>query len=357
MATSNSHPHRLSYGIWAPRYAHIGIPTFPVNGKKPLIRGYASVDTERSLTLAANEKFAAASIGMMCGPKSGITIIDIDAEGEAPLKSALQRFGNTPLIVKTHSGKHHLYYRYNGESRRIHINGEEIDMLGAGGFAVVPPSCGQHGQYKFARGGLEILRTRSTLPTICSDAIHSIDSLRNSASPVQSDQGHRDKSLFDACRNRAASVSNYEALEAFALFENSKFNPPLTNAHATQKARQIWKYKVEGKLLISGGEPQILIGRACVERFLGKAVAFQLLSFLQIHHGGQPGKQFAIGQQSVSIRLRIGVVALRKAIQTLLDEEYLVLTKQGGSRKGDASQYMLTTQPLRSPTISRSASM
>ena len=71
-------------GIFAasqPRYAAVGIPTFPVHidpdGKKPMVSNYAKFGLRGSAELV--RKFGTATgIGFMAGERSRISVVDID---------------------------------------------------------------------------------------------------------------------------------------------------------------------------------------------------------------------------------------------------------------------------------------
>ena len=71
---------------------------------------------------------------------------------------AITRHGEPLIITRTASGKHHLFYRYNGEGRRIRPwVGLEIDVLGDNGFAVAAPSKLIKGAYEIVQGHLDDL--------------------------------------------------------------------------------------------------------------------------------------------------------------------------------------------------------
>src|SRR5262245_51977607 len=148
----------MSAGVfqaYQPKYAAHGIATFPVVNKRPAVRGYPRLGLRASRELVG--KFADASgLGFMCGDRSGITVLDIDASDERVLAEALGRHGKTPIIVRTASGKWHAWYRHDGERRRIRPwKGVPIDILGTGGFVVAPPTKVAHLEYQFVEGGLD----------------------------------------------------------------------------------------------------------------------------------------------------------------------------------------------------------
>jgi len=162
----NDRPHAAS-GVFAqyqPKYAAHGIATFPVfisrQTKKPSVKGYMTIGLGRSTQLArSDQKGDADAFGFVCGnaapQHSQITILDIDT-GE--LADALTRHGASPMIVQTASGKFHIYYRANGECRKIRPwPGCEIDLLG-GGYAAASPSQAHNGTaYRPIQGSLDDL--------------------------------------------------------------------------------------------------------------------------------------------------------------------------------------------------------
>ena len=101
---------------------------------------------------------------------NGTTVVDIDTQDEAEVQSAQEKFGASPVIVRTGGDKFHIYYRHNGERRRIRpFFGHEIDLLGEGGYCVAPPSIRPGGgAYRFIKGGISDL---ATLPTIRQGAL------------------------------------------------------------------------------------------------------------------------------------------------------------------------------------------
>ena len=151
-------------GVFAehqPRYAERGIPTFPLSfedgRKKPATQSYSRVGLKGSEQLVLKFQDYDA-LAFMAGKRSRIVAVDIDApHDEDMLRDALKRHGDTPAIVQTGSGGFHLYYRYNGEDRKVRPDPTvPIDYLGSGVVAA-PPSKGSKGDYGFIRGGLDVL--------------------------------------------------------------------------------------------------------------------------------------------------------------------------------------------------------
>ena len=106
------------FAQWQPRYAEQGIATFPVRKKRPCVSGWQRIGLPASTQLAV--KFLDAdAFGFVCGPRSGITIVDIDSPDEATLTEAYKLFGKSPILWRTGSGNFAMPFRHNGEKRHI----------------------------------------------------------------------------------------------------------------------------------------------------------------------------------------------------------------------------------------------
>lgn len=149
-------PVRHRMGIFSenqPLYAECGIATFPIDGKKPAVRGY------QKISLSGSSRIVSAfgdvdAMGFNAGIGSKITVIDIDSPDEQLWLTVINRFGNTSVKVRTPAGGLHLWYRHNGERRKIRFEqGLPVDILGAG-VVVAPPSLVSKGQYQFLEGSL-----------------------------------------------------------------------------------------------------------------------------------------------------------------------------------------------------------
>jgi hypothetical protein len=95
------------FAEFQPRYAEHRIATFPVNitvrEKRPAVRHYQRAGLRASGELA--RKFPEAqAFGFVCGPRSRITVLDIDTPDDRVLADALSRHGQTPFIVLSGSG-------------------------------------------------------------------------------------------------------------------------------------------------------------------------------------------------------------------------------------------------------------
>jgi hypothetical protein len=137
-------------------YVAAGVVPLPIapDGKRPMIRHPEKFGRRAAIELLP--KFPTAALGFWCGSHNRLTVVDIDSTADVELQHALDRYGDSPVIVRTATGKAHAYYRHNGERRRIRPDrSHPIDLLGEGGLCIAPPSTRPNeAAYRFLRGGL-----------------------------------------------------------------------------------------------------------------------------------------------------------------------------------------------------------
>ena len=205
-------------GIFAkfqPRYAEQNVITFPVSpDKKPAIKNWQRVGLDGSAKLA--EKFSEVdTFGFPLGPRSGLTILDVDTKDKSVLHEAQSRYGEVPLLVET-GGGYHAYYRYSGERRHIRPWGPgiPIDVLG-NGYAVGAPSVAAKGPYKIIHGTLDDLKSLPPLHVM-------LDELRK---PIP--EGKRNQSLFRMGLEQAAHADDFDTLMDVMRTRNMDCTIPL----------------------------------------------------------------------------------------------------------------------------------
>ena len=261
-----------AFAEWQPRYAEHGVATFPVLGKKPCVTRYLQIGHGASAQLAM--KFPdSEAFGFALGARSRITVLDIDTPDERVLADALNRHGPTPVIVRSGSGHFHLWYRHNGERRRIRPDPRTpVDILG-GGFAVAPPSKATRGCYSFIQGGLDDL---DRLPALRGIEAR-LPSLPNPGR-ARIAEGRRNIELWKHCMRQARNCDDLDALIDVARTYNERFDPPLDDTEVIKVAASAWKKEKAGENWFGG-----TIDKA--DDFIGDEDAFFLLKFLRQVHG------------------------------------------------------------------------
>ena len=291
-----------------PLYAAHGIATFPLRENKlPMIRGYTKVGLRGSGELVS--KFPEApALGFLTNARNRVTALDIDTTDERVVEDAVRRHGETPLKVRTASGKYHLYFRHNEERRRIRPFGElPIDLLGAGGLIVAPPSHVNTGQYQFIEGSLDDLnrlpimrgldpdmyvRTAQPVPDlIVPDDFLPNDDPGDFISPLRGMVEHhgRNAALFrvigPTAREIHAAGGTREQLIDVARRHNAECIQPMEVQEVSAVVNSVWRMTTGGRNWF--GQHGAFMGLCEVNNMVGGGDqdAFLLLAFLRAHQG------------------------------------------------------------------------
>ena len=322
-------------------YLGAGLPCFPVDTrhKRPAVRGWQRA-TARSARAWAAKLPDADGLGVVLGERSRLVEVDVDAVGDAALGAALERFGESPVTIRTASGKSKIWYRHNGEGRRIRpIPGEEIDVLGAG-FTIAPPSWRDDlgAGYRFLTGGLADLRD---LPTIRPDALEKPQAYAGRvAETVRT--GERNTRLFRYAMTQARFCDDLEALEDVCATWAEAMPDPLAAAEVAQVARNAWGYEVRGRNFIGLRKPQVTTWDAIMDKLQDEPDAFFLLTVFRRYHDNRDA--FAIAPTAMSKagnppwhRSRIA-----RARDVLVDRGFIAEVSAPDGRRRTAGRYRLT---------------
>jgi hypothetical protein len=263
------------FSLWQPRYAERRIATFPVRkDKKPAIKNWNKIGLKGSEQLAA--KFSDHdAIGFPLGPRSDVTIMDVDIKDPTLLDDAQARYGGSPFIVET-GGGYHAYYKYGGERRHIRPWGPEvpIDVLG-GGYAVAAPSVAVKGCYEIIHGTLADLESLPPLRVM----------LHELRGPIP--RGKRNNTLFRTGLEQATYVDDYQTLLDVMRTRNMDCQQPLSDSEVISATKSVWKYQQEGRNLVGRG-CAVVISHKLIDRLIAESQdAFILLTILKRHHWGR----------------------------------------------------------------------
>jgi hypothetical protein len=242
MSLTSSSSDYKSFQHWQPEYAAHGIATIPVHPDKvPMVKRAGLFGLPGSADIARKYPDAL-GFGFMAGPRSRITVLDIDTPSETVLADALNRYGQTSIIVRSGSGNHHAWYRHNGERRHVRAEAK-IDILG-GGLVVAPPSQMAKGGYQFIQGQLDDLDRLPVMANVPEKArpLSKILGVNGAVS-----QGERNDRLFRLCLVNARSCDDLDALIDVAMTRNAEFLPPLDDPEVMRTAASAWRYQTEGR--------------------------------------------------------------------------------------------------------------
>ena len=342
----------------AEAYARLGLITFPVRGKdKPMVERWHQAGRSWWRAYRKRSNLAAANIGVLDGTPEGIVRIDIDAPSPALLAKALAEHGDSPIIVETASGKYHIWYRWNGEVRKIRPFGLDvpIDLLGAGGFGVAPPSnLPGLGSYKFIRGDLSHFHMLPTiragsLPSICyGNSTSSLEATAQEQPPItwaDVREGTRNDTLFRETLHLLKALPVVAAMDA-AKKVNAQFSPPLPEGEAMGAIRSAMDKHLNGDNW-NGGPANVVFSAPSLVLFKGDGDASLLWAFIETWHAAR-GSEFALAPEAMHSANKIEgwtPYQYRRAIRALITLGLLRQRKVGRRR---AHQY--TRVPLRAVT-------
>jgi Bifunctional DNA primase/polymerase, N-terminal/Primase C terminal 1 (PriCT-1) len=311
------------FSKYQPRYAEQNIVTFPVGpDKKPAVKHWQKIGKKGSAQLAV--KFSAFdSFGFPLGPRSGVTILDVDTKDETVLHEAQSSYGESPLVVQT-GGGYHAYYRYGGERRHIRPWGPDlpIDVLG-NGYAIGAPSVAAKGQYKIVRGTLDDLQNLPPLHAV-------LDDLRK---PIA--EGRRNDSLFRLGLEQAPHVDDFETLLDAMRSRNMECTIPISECELESAARSAWKYEQEGRNLVGRGKA-VVLSHSVFDRVASHSPdAFYLMMVLKRHHWG---RDFILANP-MAASMRWGLRRWQAARDLLVKLGIIACVHEGGMGPGDPPIY------------------
>ena len=138
---------------FARAYSQKGWQSFPCRpkDKTPLVKWADVATTEDNMLVGWWDNFPDANIGIACGKRSGIVVLDIDAGhgGYESLTALLNKYGPLPKtpVSKTGSGGEHIFFKHPGIEIRNSASklGKGLDIRGDGGYVVAPPSLHPNG--------------------------------------------------------------------------------------------------------------------------------------------------------------------------------------------------------------------
>ena len=178
----------------------------------------------------------ASAFGYYCGRRNGITVLDVDTPDERVLSDAMHRHGQTPIVVRTGSGKFHALYRFNNEQRAVRAwDGLPIDLLGAG-LAIAPPSLVSKGHYQIIEGHLDDL-DRLPIMRELEDRLY-VDRA-NGPRPQKQGEG-RNNDLWRRAMREAHHTDNYEQLLDRVETLNQEYVEPMLEAEVAKIAKSAW---------------------------------------------------------------------------------------------------------------------
>lgn len=335
----------------APILAALGVPTIPTRAEAPHV---PRVKHPESLRVGTMEKLlsrpglATANAALLCGPVSGVTVLDIDSPDPTQHDAAIEAFGDSPLKVATPSGGLHLYYQHRGESRMIRPFSKDcpLDVLGAG-LAILAPSHRparpdkREGDYRLIEGTLQDLQRLPPMQDATArlgpvQAANIADVQAKYEGGTQPGGTGRNVDLFHALIQAAHHVPTLDALLIEARAINASFTPPLPDSEAVTVARKVWQYRESGNLW--GGEARAVVTASELDALAENPYAAILLMKAQTAWGWRSDKPFPVAR-SWADSLGWTLPRFRSARDFLTELGMWHCVHAGGSGPGDPPLY------------------
>lgn len=344
-----------AFATAAVAYRAAGLLALPTRSdcKRPAVRWrhYNSARARRPSRETVEKwgrQFPGANLGVVTGPVSGITVVDVDGGAEVA-NEILELCGDTPIKVRTPSGGQHHWYGYAGEktiARPECFDGLAADVRGLGGFIAAPPS------YREGRGGYTWLEGElagvNQLPIATNLPLTHESAIKSAATPLQlgPDPGGaadqlRNITLFAEARRAALECGDRAQLLHRIREANMNFGTPLLDAETERLAGSAWRYREEGRLLVPGAGGVVYTeDEYTTLRDDGDA----LVLFTELRRAHPPRAKryrFSISPKAMAPTMPSpwSPQKLRCKRTVLIERGLLKLEHQGGRHTGDSSLF------------------
>ena len=241
---------------FARAYSKKGWQSFPCRpkDKTPLVKWADLATTEDNMLVGWWDNYPDANIGIACGKRSGIIVLDVDAEhgGYESLTDLLSKYGPLPStpVSKTGSGGEHIFFKHPGIEIRNSAGklGKGLDIRGDGGYVVAPPSLHPNGntyEWTVMPSQVEL----SDMPDWMIELLKEYKPEHKTEEETsQIVEGGRNEYLAKmAGAMRRASFSEDAIFAALQIHNREKCFPPLSDGEVYQVAHSISRYEPQAE--------------------------------------------------------------------------------------------------------------
>lgn len=224
-------------------------------GKHPigdLVRhGVLEATTDTQLIREWWAVYPDANIGIATGLVSGIVVLDIDPghQGEETMNRLMDRFGQIPRTwtVETGGGGLHMYFRHPSADVRNSVSniGPGVDMRGANGYVVAPPSLHASGErYRWWEHGHPRDTALAEMPDWLIERIAGrLAVAASEAIPARIPEGLRNNTLTSAAGAMRRKGFSAKAIHAALRVTNAEScQPPLSDDELWRIAKSVERY-------------------------------------------------------------------------------------------------------------------
>jgi len=232
-------------------------PRFPCasRSKTPLVKWRSMAASDPALIRDWKVRYPNCNWGVVCGPESGIWVLDVDGDkGRESLTRLETEHGKLPPTLVSRTGREeggeHRWFRYPSDAEiscSAHKLGAGLDVRGSGGYVIIPRSIHPTGAvYKWCGPLHPIADAPAWLLQILREPTHPrqvTPADRGDRIPV----GQRNDTLTrraGAIRRRGATQTELEAV--LAETNRRECDPPLSDADVCKIAKSVARYEPVG---------------------------------------------------------------------------------------------------------------
>lgn len=237
---------------YAQAYAQRGWQTFPLRAKDkiPFVKWADVATCDETMLTGWFDNYPDANIGIACGQRSGIVVLDVDAGhgGYESLTKLIEKHGALPEtpVSKTGSGGEHIIFKYpSGFDIRNSAGklGPGLDIRANGGYIVAPPSIHPNGNaYEWA-----VDTDLAEMPDWMIEALK--EAPKPEAKPAQVGEviegGRNDYLTKMAGAMRRKNFSEDAIFAALQIDNREKCRPPLSDGEVYQISKSVMRYDAQ----------------------------------------------------------------------------------------------------------------
>lgn len=237
-------------------YASKGWQSFPCvpKDKKPLVRWAEMATFETNMLTGWWEHNPSANIGIACGARSGIVVLDVDADhnGYESLDVLRRVYGELPETptVKTGSGGRHIYFKHPGIEIRNSAGkiGQGLDIRGDGGYVVAPPSIHPNGnvyEWIIKPSQVHLAEMPKWLIELLTTQNEQEQKIQKTLSEQKEfSEGGRNDALTQLAGSMRRKGHDADGIfAALKIFNEKNCNPPLSNEEVMSISKSVERYE------------------------------------------------------------------------------------------------------------------
>lgn len=237
---------------YAQAYAQKGWQSFPLKArdKIPFVKWADVATCDETMLNGWFDNYPDANIGIACGKRSGIVVLDVDAAhgGYESLTKLIEKYGALPStsVSKTGSGGEHIIFKYpDGFEIRNSAGklGVGLDIRANGGYIVAPPSIHPNGNaYEWA-----VDTDLADMPEWMIELLKEAPKpeVKNTAGGEVIEGGRNDYLTKMAGAMRRKGFSEDAIFSALQIDNKEKCRPPLSDGEILQIAKSVIRYEPE----------------------------------------------------------------------------------------------------------------